>query len=116
MNISTLMTDDAILREAGKRLAQYRIAHQLTQADIAEQSGVSKRTIERIEAGASAQMSTIIRILRVLDLLPGLDHLIPESGPRPMDLLKLKGKARQRASSKRKPERGNEKWTWGDDA
>lgn len=116
MNISKLLTDDAILAETGKRIARCRLDHQLTQADVAEQAGVSKRTVERVEAGASAQMSTIIRILRVLDLLPGLDRLIPEPGPRPMELLKLKGKVRQRASSNRLPNRSNKKWSWGDDA
>lgn len=116
MHISKLLTDDAILAETGKRIARCRLDHQLTQAEVAEQAGVSKRTVERVEAGASAQMSTIIRILRVLNLLPGLDHLIPEPGPRPMELLKLKGKVRQRASSKRQLNRANKKWSWGDDA
>ena len=116
MNISKILTDDAILAETGKRIAQCRLDHRLTQAHMAKQAGVSKRTVERIEAGGSAQMSTIIRILRVLDLLPGLDLLIPEPGPRPMDLLKLKGKVRQRASSKQAPNRSHKKWSWGDDA
>jgi len=116
MNLSKLLTDDAILAEIGKRIARCRLDRQLTQADVAEQAGVSKRTVERIEAGASAQMSTVIRILRVLDLLPGLDHLIPEPGPRPMDLLKLKGKVRQRASSSRRSARSIKKWSWDDDA
>ena len=116
MNISKLLTDDAILTEIGKRIARCRLDHQLTQADVAEQAGVSKRTVERIEAGASTQMSTIIRILRVLDLLQGLDLLIPEPGPRPMDLLKLKGKVRQRASPSRRLNRSKKKWSWGDEA
>lgn len=112
MNISKLLTDDAVMAEMGKRIARCRIDLQVTQADMAEQAGVSKRTVERIEAGSSAQFSTIIRILRVLDLLQGLDRLIPEPGPRPMDLLKLQGKVRQRASSTRRSERAPKKWSW----
>ena len=114
MNISNLLTDDAILTEIGKRIARCRLDRQVTQADMAEQAGVSKRTVERIEAGASAQFSSIIRVLRVLDLLQGLDHLIPEPGPRPMELLKQKGKERQRASARRQPERTEKKWSWDD--
>jgi transcriptional regulator with XRE-family HTH domain len=116
MDITKLQTDDAILAELGKRIARYRVDNLVTQADMAEQAGVSKRTVERIEAGASAQMSTVIRILRVLELLPGLDQLVPEPGPRPMDLLKRKGKVRQRASSGRRTAGSNKKWSWGDDA
>jgi transcriptional regulator with XRE-family HTH domain len=117
MKISKLLADDAILAEIGERVTRRRLDLQLTQADVAEQAGVAKRTVERIEAGASAQMSSMIRILRVLDLLPGLDRMIPEAGPRPMDLLKRKGKVRQRASRRRRPDRSNrpeEPWSWDD--
>ena len=88
MKISKLIADDAILAEIGGRVARRRLDLQLTQAEVAEHAGVAKRTVERIESGASAQMSSIIRILRVLDSLPGLGGMIPEAGPRPMDLLK----------------------------
>ncbi|NTW69857.1 MAG: helix-turn-helix domain-containing protein, partial [Chlorobiaceae bacterium] len=64
MKIEGLLSDEAILGELGKRLAQRRLELQLTQEMLAEQAGVSKRTVERVEAGATAQMSTMIRILR----------------------------------------------------
>ncbi len=67
-------------------------------------------------AGAAAQTLSLIRILRVLDLLHGLDQMISETGPRPMDLLKLKGKERKRASSRRAADPSGEVWSWGDDA
>lgn len=102
--------------ETGKRIARYRIEQQLTQTELAEQAGVSKRTVERLEAGASVQMSTFIRILRVLNLLPGLERLIPIPGPSPMELLKLKGKVRRRASSKRLPDRSSDIWSWSGDS
>ncbi len=116
MKISKLMTDDAVLAEIGNRIARYRIDQQVTQADLAEQAGVSKRTVERVEAGASVQFSTVIRILRVLDLLPGLDPLISEPSPRPMDLLKQQGKQRQRASSSQRSDKIPKKWSWGDES
>lgn len=114
MKIEGLLTDEAILSELGGRLAQRRLGLELTQAELAEQAGVSKRTVERIEAGATTQLSTLVRIFRALDLLDRLDALIPQSGPRPMDLLKLKGKERQRAP-RRKKRSGSEPWQWGDD-
>ena len=116
MQISKLLSDDAILAELGERIARRRLERQLTQAMLAEQAGVAKRTLERIEAGASAQMSSMIRVFRVLDLLPNLDRLIPDAGPRPMDLLKRKGKVRQRASSRGRLEGPGEPWSWDDDA
>ncbi len=61
MKIDKLMTDDAILVELGVRLAQHRIALDMPQAELAAQAGVSKRTVERAEAGATTQMPTVIR-------------------------------------------------------
>ena len=116
MKIINQLTDDTVLKELGKRLERRRLDHQLTQANVAEQAGVSKRTVERIEAGSAAQTSSLIRILRVLNLLQVLDQLIPETGPRPMDLLKLKGKQRERASSSRKSDKSNKVWSWGDES
>ena len=116
MEISRLLADDTILAEIGERVARRRLDLQLTQADVAGQAGISKRTVERIEAGASAQMSSVIRILRVLDLLSALDRMIPEAGPRPMDLLKRKGKVRQRASSRRRVDQSDKPWSWDDEA
>ena len=108
--------DNAVLEALGKRLGQRRIAQGLTQAELAREAGVSKRTVERIEAGAAAQTLNLVRILRVLNLLPELGQLVPETGPRPMDLLKLKGKARKRATSRRTATPPRDDWTWGDDA
>ena len=114
MNISENLADNTILTEIGARIAQRRLELQLTQAELAEQAGIAKRTVERIESGGSAQMASVVRILRVLDLLPGLDRMLPAAGPRPMDLLKQKGKPRQRASRRRHSKQASTTWSWNE--
>lgn len=119
LNMATIklpssLTDESILAKMGQRIARRRLRLKYTQANVAEQAGVAKRTVERIEAGGSTQTATLIRILRVLDLLTGLDHMIPADEPSPMDLLKRKGKKRQRASSRRPSEESHQPWTWDD--
>jgi transcriptional regulator with XRE-family HTH domain len=125
MKIKGNATDDAVLAEIGKRLTQTRLASNLTQAQLAEQAGVAKRTVERLEAGAVAtQLSGFIRVCRVLDLLDRFDSLIPESQPSPMAELKLRGKRRQRASGGKgkgkapgpKPASPAKKWRWADNS
>jgi len=115
MKIENTLTDETILAELGSRITQRRVELRLTQISLAEKAGVAKRTVERIEAGATAQMSTMIRIFRVLDLLPGIDGLMPEAGLRPMEMLKPKKAVRKRASSAQKKFIGTP-WHWGDKA
>ena len=114
MKIRNSLTDETILAEIGDRIAGRRLESQLTQAALAKEAGVSKRTLERVEAGATAQMTTIIRIFRVLDLLSNLDQLLPESKPGPIEVMTRKGKRRKRASSKSRGS-AQEPWKWGDD-
>ncbi len=47
MKIQSSLPDVAILHEIGGRLARRRIDAELTQAQLAEAAGVSKRTVER---------------------------------------------------------------------
>lgn len=115
MKIDQQLTPEAVLAELGRRLARRRLDLGLTQTDTAERAGVGKRTLERIERGADSQLSTIIRLLGVLELEANLEGLVPEPGPRPMDLLALKGKERRRASAKRGT-KSKGAWHWGDSA
>lgn len=112
MKITELLTEEAVLTELGRRIASRRIEMQLTQADAAEQAGIAKRTLERMEAGLTSQLVTLIRVMRVLDAVPGLENLIPEPGARPMDLLKRKNKVRQRASGRRAAKAVVPSWSW----
>ena len=117
MKIQNQLSDGVILEEIGQRFAAQRLRLGLTQETLAIRAGVSKSTVERTEAGRSSQMESIIKIMRVLDLLDSLDRLLPETELRPMDLLKLKGKGRKRAATPRKPGSTIENtWRWGDES
>lgn len=115
MKFDGLVNEKAWLAEVGERVARLRIDLGLSQAALAEQAGIGKRTLERLESGHSVQLSNFLRVLRVLGRLEGLEGLLPEGGPRPMDLLKLRGRERQRASPKRVSDEPNEDWHWGDE-
>ena len=113
MKIDGQLTDSAVLQEIGARLSRQRIEAGLTQADLAAQAGLSKRTLERIEAGHGAELVSLIRVLRALRLADGLDRAVAELPPSPMALLKLRGKQRRRAPRAR-PRAGalGAPWTW----
>ena len=65
----------------------------LTQAQLAERAGISKRTVERLESGGVAtQMSGFIRVCRALGLIEHFNVLVPEPVPSPIERLKIGGK------------------------
>src|SRR5271167_4285966 len=101
MKITGLASDAVILGELGGRLTKIRLDRNLTQAELAMQAGVSKRTVERLESGAVAtQLSGFIRVCRVLEVIERFDLLVPEPVPSPVEQLKQAGRKRQRASTK----------------
>ena len=118
MKISSQLSDDAILHELGSRLAAVRLGRNLTQAALAEEAGVSKRTVERLESGeVAARLSGLVRVCRALGLAERFDALVPPPTVSPVEQLKLAGRRRKRASSRRKPATpARRKWTWGDES
>jgi transcriptional regulator with XRE-family HTH domain len=103
------------MSELGGRLAQVRLIQNLTQAQLAEQAGVSKRTVERLESGSVAtQLSGLIRVCRVLDLLERFDLLVPEPVISPIEQLRLRGRKRKSASIKKMAKASLKKWEWRD--
>src|SRR5437762_2530449 len=101
MRLDSQLTDDAVLAELGNRLARTRLERNLTQHQLADEAGVGRRAIQRIEAGQSVHATNLIRVLRALDLLDALERLVPEPVASPVERLKLRGKERQRATGSR---------------
>ena len=114
MKITSNTTDAVILAELGGRLARARLDGNMTQAGLAQQAGVSKRTVERLESGAVAtQLSGFIRVCRALGMLERIGAFIPEPAPSPIAQLKMQGRKRRRASAAI-TKLSSRKWTWGD--
>lgn len=106
-------SDDAVLAEFGSRLNALRLMRDMTQAQLAHEAGISKRTLERIEAGKSAQITSYVRVLRTLNLLNRLEDVLPAPQLGPMDLLQHAGKFPQRARGSQN--QSEKPWTWGED-
>lgn len=113
MKFNDLLSDDAVLAELGHRIAEARLALGMTQAQLAQAAGVSKRTVERLEDGASAQLGNLVRCLRALGKLEGLERLLPETPANPIELLRSAGAPRSRARPPKAPPAA--RWTWGDE-
>lgn len=122
MRIDNHLTDDAALQELGRRLARHRLGRNLTQQGLANEAGVGRKAVLRLEGGDPVQLLTFVRVLRALGLLDAFDQLIPVAQPSPIELLEMQGRGRQRASGTRRrsqeasQEPDGEPWRWGDES
>ena len=115
MKLEKELSDEAVLKELGSRLAHFRLLKNLSQLEMSEEAGVSKRTIERLEAGNSVQLSSFIRIIRMLNLMSAFNGIVPEPQLGPIAQLGLQPKFRQRTSKKKDFSKVEETpWTWGE--
>jgi putative transcriptional regulator len=94
----TDMSDSAILQELGIRVQQERLNADVTQAEVAQKAGISRGAVRLLEAGRGSTLASLVRVLRALDRLSALDSFLPAPGPSPVQLARLMGKRRQRAS------------------
>ncbi len=113
MKIDSSVTDQVVLQELGVRLTAARLARNLTQAALADEAGVSKRTVERLESGQVAtHLSGFLRVCRALGLVDRFETLVPSPEPGPVAQLRLQGKTRKRASRKSAAPLTRKAWTW----
>ena len=94
------MTDSAIAEELGRRLEQIRLEANKPQKEIAYELGISEGTYRKAIKG-KARLEVIIGIMRILEQLENLENFLPDRPFSPIEMLKLQGKKRQRAASKR---------------
>ncbi len=107
-------SDQAILEELGRRIARHRLNRNLTQEAFADEAGVSRATVARLERGRSTNLSNLVRVLRVLQFVGNLEALIPEPPPSPIQQVASGKERRQRASKSTASESEDSPWQWGD--
>ena len=115
MNMETA-SNEAIRQELGKRLQSERLNRNITQAALAEKAGIARRTLVGAERGESFTIDTLISILRELGCLSQLDLFLPEPEISPVQLSKLNGKKRKKASGKfTYPQPRTTPWVWNEE-
>ena len=125
MKLTEFHTDEQILQELGTRLKTERIRQKMTQETFAKNCGVAKSTVERFEKGESVQLANLLKMLRTLHQLSGIELLLPVTEPSPMEFLYAKNPKepeRYREVREKTPEYGNsssvkdtENFIWGED-
>ncbi|HKV91708.1 MAG TPA: helix-turn-helix transcriptional regulator [Candidatus Angelobacter sp.] len=71
----------------GERLKQLRLSRNLDQRGTAEKAGISLRALGNLEAGRGSTVETLLRTLKALDYLQGIEAITPEITVDPLALL-----------------------------
>jgi transcriptional regulator with XRE-family HTH domain len=109
--LDDLLTNDAVLSELGHRLQRLRLQRNKSQVQLGQEAGVGRLTIQRIERGDSVQTATLVKVMRALDLLHGLDAALPESVELPIEQLERERRTTRRRARRKAP--ADAPWRWG---
>ena len=104
--------DREYLFDLGHRIKLYRIMKELSQQDLADRTGVSKRTISRLEQGGSVQTDSLFKILIALDLGENIEMLVPDQTQRPSFYLEQSENNKPKRVGRRKEKK---EFKWGDE-
>lgn len=96
------------IKELGQKIKTYRIMKEMSQQDLEDRTGVSKRSISRLEQGESVQLDNLFKILLGLNLGENIELLVPDQTKRPSFYLEMDDKMPQRV--RRKSEKNDFKW------
>lgn len=100
------------ISELGQKIKMYRIMNEMSQQDLEDKSGVSKRSISRLEQGESVQLDNLFKIIIALGLADNIEMLVPDQTKRPSYYLEKAENKPKRV--RKKTEKTNFKW--GDEA
>lgn len=92
------LSDAAIVAEMGAFVKHHRLEQNKTQAQLAEEAGISRSTLVDFESGMRANIITLVQLLRALRQLHVLKEFEVRFEPSPLQLAELEISKRKRAS------------------
>lgn len=97
-----ILTDTELCNRIAAKIKTVRLKQNMSQAELADKSGVSISTIKRMEDGEVKNFESLIRVLRTLGKLDVFVPLVEEEQLSPNEYYELASKAnkpmRKRAS------------------
>jgi len=83
-------TPQELQTELGRRIRQLRLSRNIDQRAAAAKAGVARAALQNLEAGRGSSVQTLLRILKALNYLEGIEILAPQPTVNPLALLKTK--------------------------
>lgn len=104
-------SSETIIGDLCKRLNEVRLSRNISQADLANEAGVSRSTMTRLADGKAISLDSFVRVMMALQLTDHLAGMLPDPSIRPIERVQFGGTQRQRASRKKDE---TSEWTWRD--
>ena len=80
-SIGDYLTKDEILQQVGERLRNRRLERNLPVDQLAKKAGLNRKTILDMEAGKDIRLSSLIKLLRGMNMLGVLEAAFPDTLP-----------------------------------
>lgn len=106
------MSDKALGETIGIFIKHHRLNQNKTQDEVSFEAGISRSTLSLLERGEKITLSSLIKVLRVLDLLHIMDVFQVSNEISPIEYVKLQKNKRQRARNQNDVENLNEETVW----
>ncbi len=106
------MSDKALGETIGNFIKHHRLNQNKTQNEVSVAAGVSRSTLSLLERGEKVTLSSLIQVLRVLELLYVMDIFKISNEISPIEYAKLQKNKRQRARNQNEVENTNEDTGW----
>ena len=105
MNEVVFRTPEELQTALGERMRKLRLSRNMDQLTTADKAGISEKALRNLEAGRGSTVETLLRTLKALDSLHGIEMLAPDVTVNPLALLHS-AKAPQRVRRPRKYKSG----------
>lgn len=104
------MSDKGLTEIIGAFIKHHRLNQNKTQDELSAAAGISRSTLSLLERGETVSLSTVIQVLRMLDLLYIMNVFKIQKQISPIELAKLEQQKRKRASNKKESDQPESDW------
>ncbi len=81
-------TPEELQTELGERVRKLRLSRNMDQRTTADKAGLSEKALRNLESGHGSTVETLLRTLKALDFVQGIEMLAPEVTIDPLALLR----------------------------
>lgn len=94
------MSDKALVETIGSFVQHHRLNQNRSQSNVATDAGISRSTLSLLERGEKISLGSLIKVLRVLDLLHIMNVFKIDNEISPVEYARLQKNKRKRARNK----------------